>query len=84
MVDWIKREKKNNKKFVQQEIAKHTTDVGTKNIMSEPGPAWFRRMYMTKPMRRKTKALCHKVKTLESYEDAPEFPHQKKPKEYYW
>lgn len=47
-------------------------------------PKSFRKEYMIKPERRKTRDLLSKVKVLLEYDDAPLFPHHKKPKEYYW
>lgn len=47
-------------------------------------PKSFRKEYMIKPERSKTRVLLSKVKELVDFEDVPLFPHHKKPKEYYW
>lgn len=47
-------------------------------------PGWFTRLTMTRPARRKTGALLHKLHTLMDIEDAPLFPHPTKPHRYYW
>ena len=47
-------------------------------------PSWYNRDYHTKPRRAKTRKAIQQVLKLADYEDAPEFPLDKKPHIYYW
>lgn len=47
-------------------------------------PSWWIRLMMTRPQRAETRQLLHKVKLLIDLEDAPIFPHPKKPHIWYW
>lgn len=81
---WIKYGGKNNNKYEAQEIAKHYTDNGYKSYSIDKGPKWFKKLYMIRPHRAKETHLLKNVKKLIDYENAPEFPLARKPKEYWW
>ena len=62
-------------------FAKYHAD-GTKMIMNTPG--WWWNNTFHRPNRRITRDLITKIKKLLDYEEAPIFPHHRRPKEYYW
>lgn len=47
-------------------------------------PGWWVREFMNRPHRAKTKLACKMLRQLVDLEDAPLFPHRKKPHLYYW
>ena len=49
-------------------------------------PSWWTRTFMTRPQRQEVRRLVHKVMGLRRHEldDAPVFPHPKRPHHYYW
>lgn len=81
---WVESNISNNKNFKKQETAKHYTDNGWKGYHLDRGPHWFVREYMTVPSRREAKRCETKIKALLDYNDSPEFPLHRKPKEYWW
>jgi hypothetical protein len=47
-------------------------------------PKWWRKLHMTRPRRRQSRALCHRALRGEEYDDLV-FPlGNRKPHEYYW
>ena len=75
---------KYNNKYVAQEIAKHYTDNGFKSYRTDKGPKWFKKLYHIRPHRAKETYLLNGVKKLIDYENSPEFPQARRPKEYWW
>jgi len=77
-------ENKHNAKYEKQQIAKHFSDKGFKGYAIDKGPRWFKKLYHIRPHRAKEKALEERTKKLINYDDAPEFPLARRPKEYWW
>lgn len=70
-----------DKKRIAYETAKYHSDAC---YTMQSTPSYWIHDYHTVPRRRKTRDLSKKILRLDNYEDAPEFPLDKKPYIYYW
>lgn len=57
---------------------------GNDGIWATSTPSWYIRMKMTRPQRVEVRRLIHQVMRLADLQDAPIFPHPKRPHWYYW